>query len=181
MDDLAPIGHLNVSHAPVEVPPAPGLIDEVETRIMQIGGEYQPRGEQISFLPLRHEFPPGMYVRQIQMPKGAVITTRIHRTEHPFVISSGRCLVLVEGTRWEEFKAPYLGRTLPGTRRLLFIVEDAIWTTFHLNPDELRDLEEIELMLTVDYENPLLEAGELPKLSVSAQKVLDELKVYIER
>lgn len=133
------------------------LIDEVERRIINNipGSEFQGRCEQISFLPLKHRFTPGMYVREIFMPAGSIITTQIHKTEHPFVISKGRCLVYLNHEHtWKELAAPHTGITYPGTRRILFILEDTIWTTFH--PTELTDLWEIEKHLSEDYINPLL-------------------------
>jgi len=135
------------------------LIDEVEARIMKIqGAEFQGRCEQISFFPLRHRFTPGMYIREILMPAGAVLTSQIHKTEHPFVISKGRLLVYHnKDNGWVEFSAPYSGITYPGTRRILIILEDTIWTTFHAT--ELTDLLEIEKYLSEDYINPLLPVG----------------------
>jgi len=135
------------------------LIDEVEARIMKLqGAEFQGRCEQISFFPLTHRFTPGMYIREIFMPAGAVLTSQIHKTEHPFVISKGHCLVyLNREDGWKEFKAPHTGITYPGTRRILVILEDTIWTTFHVT--ELTDLMEIERHLSEDYVNPLLSEG----------------------
>jgi hypothetical protein len=55
-------------------------------------------------------------------------------------------------------------RTLPGTKRALYIHEDATWVTFHPTPET--DLEKIETQLIakdfddpvlVDYRNKLLE------------------------
>ncbi len=147
----------------VLVPATPGLIDKMEAKILQrAGSEYQAKGEQISFLPLVHRFTPGMYIRQITMPANTVVTTRIHKTEHPYVVSAGKCLVLVEGQGWIPIQAPHSGVTKPGTRRLLLVLEDTVWTTFHTNPDELRDIAEIEDMLMVDYDNPLI-ADEVAK------------------
>jgi hypothetical protein len=140
------------------------LIDEVEVRIMKFNGaEFQGRCEQISFFPLKHRFTPGMYIREIFMPAGAVLTSQIHKTEHPFVISKGRCLVYLNNEHeWKELVAPHTGITYPGTRRILVILEDTIWTTFH--PTELTDLLEIERHLSEDYTNPLLSSSHYHKI-----------------
>jgi len=81
--------------------------------------------------PLKHTFTPGLYSRQIFMPKDSVIVSKIHKTEHQFVVSMGVAFVKVNDEEWEEIKAPYIGITKPGTRRVLVIGEDCIWTTFH--------------------------------------------------
>lgn len=106
--------------------------------------------------PLVHRFTPGMYIREIFMPAGSLITSKIHKTEHPFTISKGRVAVSIDGKDWEEFEAPYTGITKPGTRRILYIIEDCVWSTYHLNPSDSQDLEEIECRLIDKRENNLL-------------------------
>jgi len=95
---------------------------------------------QIDF-PLRHRFTPGLYTREIIMPAGAIIISRIHKTTHPFVISAGCVEVWTEKTGFVRLRAPHSGITTPGTRRILVIHEDTIWTTFHptqeTDPDKL--------------------------------------------
>jgi len=82
-------------------------------------------------LPVVHRFTPGLYVREIFMPAGTLLTSKIHKTEHPFVVTAGRVRVLIPGEGVEEFTSGHVGITKPGTRRLLFIVEDTTWLTFH--------------------------------------------------
>jgi hypothetical protein len=78
-----------------------------------------------------HKFTDGMYIREIFMPAGSLITSKIHKTEHPYIISYGKTAVSIDGNEWNEITAPYTGITVPGTRRVLYIIEDCIWTTFH--------------------------------------------------
>ena len=40
--------------------------------------------------PLVHRFTPGMYIREIFMPAGTMLTSMIHKTEHPYVVSQGK-------------------------------------------------------------------------------------------
>ncbi len=65
------------------------------------------------------------------MPAGSLITSKIHKTEHPYIVSYGKVAVSIDGDDWNEITAPYTGITIPGTRRVLYIIEDCIWTTFH--------------------------------------------------
>lgn len=107
---------------------------------------------------LVHRFTPGLYVRELTMPAGSIITSEIHRTEHPFTISKGRVSVAwvdVDGTHVREFAAPYTGVTMPGTRRVLFIHEETIWTTYHpIEPHEQGHLEAIrERIIQPRYEH----------------------------
>ena len=113
--------------------------------------------------PLVHRFTPGLYIREIFMPAGSLITSARHLTCHPFVVSKGDVSVYVEGVEVGRYKAPYTGITQPGTRRLLYTHEDTIWTTFHVtektDPDEIAmeiaDVEPNPLLTKEDYEKSI--------------------------
>ena len=109
--------------------------------------------------PLTHRFTPGMYIREIFMPAGTVVSTALHKTEHPFVISKGDVSVWRDGFPVERLKAPHTGITKPGTRRLIYIHKDTIWITFHItdktDPDEIaKDIADLD-------PNPLLSEEDL--------------------
>jgi hypothetical protein len=105
--------------------------------------------------PLRHTFTPGLYVRTIFMPKDTFIISKIHKTEHPFVITKGIANVWIEGEGVKTLTAPHHGITKPGTRRMLRIIEDCEWTTFHptnkTSPEEV----EAEVIYNPDKNVPL--------------------------
>lgn len=92
-------------------------------------------------LPLRHVFTPGLYTRECFIPKGTILTTRIHLKEHPFVVLKGTASVWTGEHGWQRVVGPFLGITTPGTRRLIYAHDDVVWTTFHVtdetNPDEV--------------------------------------------
>lgn len=96
----------------------------------------------------RHDFCPGMYARTIFMPAGMFCTSQIHKTQHFFVVSKGSCTVVDTLGNKTLIEAPYLGVTLPGTKRVLHIHEDCIWTTFHAT--DLTDVAEIEAAILAD-------------------------------
>lgn len=81
--------------------------------------------------PLVHRFTDGMYIREIFMPKDTIVTSMIHNTNHPYTISKGKVMVTIDNGEWVELEAPYSGITLAGTRRVLYILEDCVWTTYH--------------------------------------------------
>jgi hypothetical protein len=91
-----------------------------------------------------HRFTDGMYIREIFMPAGSLITSKIHKTEHPYIISYGKTAVSIDGNEWNEITAPYTGITIPGTRRVLYIIEDCIWTTFHRIDDMKSDYNNLD-------------------------------------
>ena len=76
--------------------------------------------------PLKHYFSDGIYVREIFIPKGMVITEQ--KGEE---IIEGPCFMMSE----------------PGTKRALYSVTDLVWTTIHHNPTNTEEISELEDMV----------------------------------
>lgn len=111
------------------------VLDDFETALLASGAP-------LVDLPVTHRFTPGLYTREIFMPAGTLLTSRIHKTEHPYVITKGRVSVFIPGGEVQHLEAGYVGITKPGTRRVLYVHEDCTWLTFH--PTQSQDLAEIE-------------------------------------
>lgn len=126
----------------------------MQTKVDTLEAELS-RLPQIEF-PLVHRFTPGLYIREIFMPKGSVIISKVHRTEHPYIISKGHAVVWTENDGVQHLRAPHCGITPPGTRRVLYIHEDCVWTTFH--PTAETDLEVIESQI-IEPRNIPIERG----------------------
>ena len=105
--------------------------------------------------PLTHRFTPGMYIREIFMPKGSIVTSLLHLTTHPFFILKGDVNVYYPGLPVERYIAPYTGITKAGTRRLLYNNEDTVWITCHIT--DLTDPDEIMESITSNDFNPLID------------------------
>lgn len=113
--------------------------------------------------PVTNRFTDGMYVREIFMPKGAFITSKIHKTQHQYFILKGKAIVWIDGV--EQFlEAPHIGITEAGTRRVLFILEDTIWATAHPNPDN-ENLEQLEARIIQKNDNPYIPEGIQAKIN----------------
>lgn len=119
-----------------------------------------PQGEY----PLVHRFTPGLYTREVHVPAGHLVLTKIHKTEHPFVVLQGEASVWTEDAGVVHVKAGHLGITKPGTRRLVYCRTDVVWATFH--PSEETDLMKLEAQLIYPHENvPTLTAEEVAQLT----------------
>jgi len=100
-------------------------------------------------LPTKHTFTPGLYTRQITMPATSLVISRIHLHEHPFVISKGRVSVY-DGKEIVVLEAPHQGVTPAGTKRILYVHEDTVWTTFHVTDKSSFDEIDINGVITCD-------------------------------
>lgn len=90
---------------------------------------------------LEHFHAPGLYARQILLPKDSLVVGKIHRHAHVNTISKGRVWVATE-FGLSEMIAPCTFISQPGTKRVVLAQEDTIWTTYH--PTEETDLAKIE-------------------------------------
>lgn len=111
---------------------------------------FQMPSHQIKIEP-KHYFSFGLYAREILIPKGTVLTGKIHKTEHINVISKGDISVLTE-QGIKRIKAPCTIVSPPGTKRVGYAHEDTVWTTFHAT--EETDLDKLEAQLIApDYKD----------------------------
>ena len=105
--------------------------------------------------PLNHYFTPGLYVREILLPAGSILTSKIHLTEHPFILSAGEAVVWSPDQGTVYVKAPFVGITKPGTRRIIYATTDCVWLTCHAT--EETDLNVIEKSIIMQRVNPKLQ------------------------
>lgn len=107
--------------------------------------------------PLKHSFGGGIYMREIDIPAGTLLTGKIHRHDHPNVLTKGEVIVVTEHGGREHLVAPCAMISAAGTKRAVYAVTDVHWITFH-NVGKERDLDAIEAMIIApsyaDLERP---------------------------
>jgi hypothetical protein len=122
--------------------------------------------------PLNHLFAKGMYIRQVFIPAGTLVTSKIHKTQHPFTISKGKVMVNEGEGQWFEAFAPFTGITEPGTRRIVFAVEDTIWTTYHA----FKSITGEENILSIEEKEAIADMIESKIIKPHVNKALTEIK-----
>lgn len=91
--------------------------------------------------PVRHHFSPGVYAREMFIPKGTIIVGKIHKHVNLNIMSAGELSVLTENGI-ERVRAPFTIVSPPGTKRVAYAHEDTVWTTIH--GTDITDVDEIE-------------------------------------
>jgi hypothetical protein len=104
-------------------------------------------------LPVTHYFSKGVYARALFIPKGTVLTGKIHKYAQLNILSQGEISVLTEDGI-KRVKAPFHVVSPPGTKRIAYAHEDCVWTTIH-GTDET-DLEKIEEQFIAQTEQEYL-------------------------
>jgi hypothetical protein len=176
--------NLDLSHIDPDVLATCSEVDKIEYEMCQ--------SEEKVECPLTHLFTPGLYTRTIFMPAGSLIMSMTHNTRHPFIITTGEVDVISpEGS--VTYIAPYMGITQPGTKRFLHVKQDTTWTTFHVNPYNLTDPDDVAGIVLDKPANPLLNPNDercnawskntSPSLIVNAieeEVKIEEHKIKIE-
>jgi hypothetical protein len=92
--------------------------------------------------PLKHTFAHGLYIREITMPAGILIVTKLHRYSHAAFILQGDVSIMEE-TGPRRVCAPASFITPAGTKRVVFTHSETIWTTVHAtDKTDIKDIEE---------------------------------------
>jgi hypothetical protein len=99
--------------------------------------------------PLTHRFGEGCYIREIFLPAGMVFVTKIHKKTHPYFVMRGVVSVATDKGS-ELITGPFSGITQAGTRRVIYVHEDTVWTTVHVTDET--DVEKIEKEVIMDEE-----------------------------
>jgi len=93
--------------------------------------------------PLKHTFADGVYIRQMDMQVGSVVIGAIHNHLHAWFLLTGSLAVVTEDTT-EEFISPCYVLATPGSKRVIYALEDSIFVNVHKNPDNIKDIKKLE-------------------------------------
>ncbi len=103
--------------------------------------------------PVKHSFSEGVYVREIFIPKGTVLTGKVHKHQHPNFLMKGKVEMFTEFGGLEILEAPASMISEAGTKRVVKALEDVIWITAHSNPTNTQDLDKLEeIVIAKDFE-----------------------------
>ena len=116
------------------------------------GTEDKPIVTDSKEIPIEHFFMDGVYVRKMTMFKDTVVVGAIHKHLHMCFLLEGHLSVVSEsGTK--EYIAPCYIIAEPGEKRVLYSHEDSCWYNTHKNPNNIKDVRELEKQIVaLSYE-----------------------------
>lgn len=125
--------------------------------------------------PVRHYFAPGLYAREITIPKGTVLTGAVHKMENLVVLSAGKLrLVTDDGTI--EITAPHTMTCKPGAKNAAIALEDSVWTNFFATTET--DTDKLVELLTESKASELLGGADNKQLIANKEAGLLEEKSW---
>tara|TARA_R110001599_G_C11909356_1_gene627267 strand:+ start:145 stop:591 length:447 start_codon:yes stop_codon:yes gene_type:complete len=121
-------------------------IESLEKQLLNNDHPSIVRGNTNSF-PLKHSFSDGVYIREMFMKKDSIVIGKLHKYSHTWFLMQGEIMVATDqGTK--VYIAPCYVNARAGSKRVINAVKDSIFINIHPNPLELRNIEELEDMLT---------------------------------
>ncbi len=133
-----------------EVKPVPSrrqLVERLERELRKL-----PSAD----VPTEHTHGPGFYARTIHLAANTVLTGRVHKTEHLFILSKGELTVVTDDGE-ARLCAPYQAVCRAGLKRAGYAHTDVVCTNVHITTET--DLLKLEAAL-VEPEHTALEARE---------------------
>lgn len=127
-------------------------------------------------IPITHYFSEGVYAREMFVPKGVMLTGKIHKYPQLNILSKGEVSVLID----EEvirIKAPYTFIAKAGAKRVFLAHEDSIWTVIHGTHET--DLDKIESHFIAETEQEYLEFCGQKQLLFMTKEQIDKAKTLI--
>ena len=108
--------------------------------------------------PMKHTFADGVYIREMFMKKDSAVIGAIHKHLHVWFLLTGHLVIAKEESK-EEYLAPCYVLAEPGSKRVIYAVEDSVFVNIHKNPTNTQDILELEKNIVAlnreDYEEYL--------------------------
>jgi hypothetical protein len=124
--------------------------------------------------PVFHYFGEGIYIREVRMPAGTVAVGHIQKHEQMNVFVQGKVLTFNPDSTTTVLEAPMTFVGQPG-RKVGVMLEDVIWQNIYPNPDNCRDIEELEDRWL--DQTPCTFPKMLEQLQISEEQMWDESSV----
>lgn len=112
----------------------PAKLEQLESHMLEL-----PQVE----CPVAHHFGPGVYIREVTLPAGALAVGHSQRFEHLNIMLSGSVAILGDDDQVKILKAPMIFVGKPG-RKVGVVLETCVWQNVYPNPDDEHDVDALE-------------------------------------
>lgn len=141
----------------------PALLENRRARILALEQAFLKAPESYNMQEfnegkIAHHFATGVYGRELFIPAGNVIVSKIHRGKTFNVIAKGCISVICPFNGFNTYVGPYCFVSEPMTKRIVISHEDTLWITSHGTHET--DLERVEEeIIAKNFEDIYLPGG----------------------
>lgn len=140
-------------------------IDAIEAQIMKQSPEERARFQPV----IVDHFAPGLYAREMRLPKGAVISSKVHKFPGLSILSKGSMALYMDDGTTQIVREGFHIVAPAGARRLAIALEDVVWTCMH--PTDETDLKKIEAHFIAQTPAEYLEFVQQQKAEANMPKI----------
>lgn len=120
-------------------------------------------------LKTEHFFSPGIYTRILHIPKGCMLTGKIHKEPILNIMIKGDISVLI-GNEIKRILAPFIIVSPAGSKKIGYAHEDTIWIGCH-GTDEI-DIHKIQERFVADNEQEWIDfQNKMPQLELPLKEI----------
>jgi len=130
---------------------------DLRKKILDAEDRIQNSPDKVEEPPHIDHFSKGLYARELFVPAGIVMSTKIHLVDHFLFVMKGRAVVVDEFNGVKDIVGPCMMETKAGTKRILKVTEDLLLITVHATEETDVDIIESQVVGT---EFPELLEGE---------------------
>jgi len=117
-------------------------IDSYEDALRELVGSERGEMDEINDNGLKEYIVDGMYTRELFIPKGVTIVSKLWNRERQWIIASGEVTFTTEAGL-QRIKAPYVATAPYGSKVALFAHEDTLWfATSRIKTDKIEEAED---------------------------------------
>ncbi len=98
---------------------------------------------EIPDIPIKHLFADQVYIRQMNMKQDQVVVGAIHNHLHVWFLMEGRVIINNNGDIVEHI-APCYTVSEPGSKRIIYAIEDSVFVNVHKNPSNTKNIKDLE-------------------------------------
>lgn len=117
-------------------------IDAIEAEVLKQPAEMRARFQPV----IVHHFAPGLYAREMRLPKGAFISSKVHKFPGLSILSKGSMALYMDDGTTQIVHEGFHIVAPAGARRAAIALEDVVWTCMH--PTDETDVDKIEAHFT---------------------------------
>jgi len=129
-------------------------------------------GEKQVDCPIKHYFAPGLFAREMTIPKGVCVVGAVHKTTNISCLSAGT-VRLITDDGYVDHIAPKKVLIKAGAKNQWLALDDAVLTNYFPNPDNETDIEILVQRYTESTLSELLGGNDNKQLTANKPAQLE--------
>ena len=107
---------------------------------------------EVDEIPITHEFADQIYIRKMIMQPQQMVLGAVHKQEHLWFLLKGKVTIQESGETLDHI-APCYTISKPGAQRVIYAHEESVFINIHKNPDNIKNIKELEKQIVKSWDS----------------------------